>query len=148
MKHLIFLFFLLLCSCITKNSSEHIKPTKIVKFMGVDMYSTDIDKQMFWSYPEEHMFMYMNKAGFLNDIESYKKEKGSSLKEYIYAFITPTDTLYSDYSLQSWILIRNKKENYYYDEEGKTMRFLKRTYPFFRDCPYTVENMNTTSKQN
>lgn len=138
MKKIIPLLILLfIFSCITKNNINHdsIKSLKIIKFMGVDMYSSGISKRVFWTYDEEHMLMYMKKGGFLSDIETYQEEKKSSVKEYIYAFITPTDTLYSDYSLQSWILIRNKKEKYYYDNEGKTKKFLKSTYPFFRDCP-------------
>ena len=109
----IFLCLLLILSfsCSTKKSLTNEQPPKIkvVKFMGIDMYSHEINKKLFWTYDEEHMFMYMKKGEFLSDIEKYRKEKESSVKEYIYAFITPTDTLYSDYSLQSWILIRDKK---------------------------------------
>jgi hypothetical protein len=136
------LLLILAYSCKTRNNiNGDSSKIQIVKFMGVEMYATDIDKQMFWSYPDEHMFMYINKEGFVSDIETYREEKRSSLKEYVYAFTTPSkDTLYSDYSLKSWILIRNKKEKYYYDDKGGKVKFLKRTYPFFRDCPYDTEN--------
>ena len=131
------LLLTLVFSCKTKNNiTGDLSKIKIVKFMGVDMYSTEISKKIFWTYDDEHMFLFMKKAGFLSDIETYQEERQSSLKEYTYAFITPTkDTLYSDYSLKPWILIRNKKEKYYYDKSGKISEFLRRTYPFFRDCP-------------
>ncbi|WPO89323.1 hypothetical protein [Chryseobacterium sp. HR92] len=130
------LFFLL--SCHIKNTdSDFSKPIKIVRFMGVDDYSSNINPQIFWSQNDEHMFLFMNKAAFLSEIETYKEMPESTLQEYIYAFITSKkDTLYSDYNLKSWILIRNKREKYYYDEQGKTAEFLKSTYPFFRECPY------------
>ncbi|MDR6464591.1 hypothetical protein [Chryseobacterium sediminis] len=103
------LFFLL--SCHIKNTqSDFIRPIKIVRFMGVDNYSFNINPQIFWSQNDEHMFLFMNKAAFLSEIETYKEMPESTLQEYIYAFITSKkDTLYSDYNLKSWILIRNKK---------------------------------------
>ncbi|MGU3377655.1 hypothetical protein [Chryseobacterium sp. M5A1_1a] len=139
----IFLCLLLLMltfSCKPKNNIiTNSSKIKVIKFMGVDMYSTEIDKKKFWIYEDEHMFLFMKKAGFLSEIERYKELENSSLKEYAYAFVTPRDTLYSDYSLKSWILIRNKKERYYYDEQGKTSEFLRKVYPFFRDCPYVSD---------
>ncbi|WP_330747028.1 hypothetical protein [Chryseobacterium sp. CP-77] len=105
--------------------------------MGVDSYSSNINPQIFWNQTDEHMFLFMNKVAFLSEIETYKELPKSTLQEYIFAFITSKkDTLYSDYNLKSWILIRNKREKYYYDEQGKTAEFLKSTYPFFRECSY------------
>ncbi|MDR6919555.1 hypothetical protein [Chryseobacterium sp. 2987] len=131
------LFFLL--SCTTQKSDPNFsKPIKIVRFMGVDSYSSNINPQIFWSQSQEHMFLFMEKADFLSEIENYKETDKSNLQEYIYAFVTAKkDTLYSDYDLRSWILIRNNKQKYYLDEQGKTSEFLKRTFPFFRDCSYT-----------
>lgn len=141
------LLLMLMFSCKTKNNStSDSSKTQIVKFMGIDMYSTEISKKKFWLYDDEHMFLFMQKADFLNNIETYREEKQSSLKEYAYAIITPSkDTLYSDYSLKPWILIRKRKEKYYYDDEGKTVKFLKTVYPFFRDCPDIV-NLQPASK--
>ena len=138
MKKMIPLILLLIIfSCITNNiNTAPVKSLKIIKFMGVDMYSVGISKKVFWTYDDEHMFMYMRKGGFLSDIETYKESKTNKLKEYTYAFIKEKDTFYSDSSLKSWIIIRNKKEQYFYDEAGETAIFLKR-YPFFRDCPYS-----------
>lgn len=133
------LFFII--SCIRPNTdSSFSKPIKIIKFMGVDSYSNNINPEIFWAHTDEHMFLFMERAAFLSDIETYKETSSSSLHEYIYAFITPKDTLYSDYTLKSWILIRGNKEKYYYDEKGKTSEFLKTTYPFFRDCSYLQDS--------
>lgn len=142
MKKMIPLALLLIIfSCISKNniSKDSANSLKIIKFMGVDMYSSGISKNVFWTYDEEHMFMYMKKGGFLSDIENYKKTEANSLKEYGYAFIKGNDTIYSDSDLKVWEITKNKKRTYYYDESGETANFLKR-YPFFRDCPYTPDN--------
>lgn len=109
--------------------------------MGVGMYSSGISKNVFWTYDDEHMLMYMKKGGFLTDIEDYKKTGANSLKEYGYAFIKGKDTIYSDSDLKVWEITRNKKSTYYYDQSGETANFLKR-YPFFRDCPYVPKDGN------
>lgn len=137
-KPALLIILLIFFACNTKNhiSQSPSKPIKIIRFMGNDHYPTEISRDMFWKYNEEHMYIYWDKAGFLSDIEKYDEEEESSLKEYTYAFITPTDTLYSDYSLKSWILIKNKKEKYYHDKTGKTAFYLKMSFIFFQDFSY------------
>ena len=139
MKRLKFLVPALLLSCVTKNriTDESTKPIKIIKFMGVSTYPTEISKKIFWnSDTEEYMYTYWDKSDIVSNIVSLVETNENFIKEYDYVFITPNDTLYSDSSLQSWVLVRNKKEKYYYDKSGKIALFLKSTYPFFRDCPY------------
>ncbi|MGU3377663.1 hypothetical protein [Chryseobacterium sp. M5A1_1a] len=137
----IILFLLFSCNAITNKDKKQTESVKIIRFMGIGSYSTGIYKKIFWTYDEEHMFMYMRKGEFLSDIEKYKETNPNNFKEYAFAFIKAKDTIYADESLKYWLLIRNKKERYYYDEEGETSEFLKKVYPFFRDCPY-VSNVN------
>lgn len=137
MKKLLSIILLLsIFSCSTKKNTENAMPIKIVRFMGIDHYSINVNPQIFWKFNEEHMFLYMNKAGFLADVEKGQELDKNNVNEYTYAFIISKDTLYSDSSLKSWVVIRNKKQKYYYEKTGRVANFLKETYPFFRDCVY------------
>lgn len=122
---------------------------KVIKFMYSKEYLFDYGEKMFWDNPEEHAFMNLDmKWGDKNDPEKILNIKDKVLelnisdsktfKNYNYCFLVPNknsiDTLYTDFSLKSWLYKKNGKKTYYYDESGYIAYGLRGNYSFFKDC--------------
>jgi hypothetical protein len=111
----------------------------VIKFMGtLTTHCRSVDEKTFWYDKDEHSFMKIRNNNFIDDIKKIKNNSIDNFREYSYAFIVDngieTDTLYSDNTLKSWILKKNKKEMYFYDEEGIIAEGLRNTYSFFYEC--------------
>ena len=147
MKRIILIgFILLFISCktnvYTKSSylkHDTIDKVEVIKFMGTlrtQPYS--VNEKMFWSYKEEHAILFINNLGFIDDIKTIKDTTSTNFEDYKYSFIVKqnkvTDTLYSDYTLKTWILKKGKKNIYFYDEKGETAENLRHMYSFFNEC--------------
>lgn len=121
----------------SKNAQNDVE---VIKFMGtVRSYSVDIYDKTFWLYPDEHARLTIqNGKGLVEEIKSLKDHRGEFFKNYNYAFLSKNgrsiDTLYSDYSLKTWVLKKNKKATYFYDEKGEIAKNLRSSYSFFKEC--------------
>ncbi|MFH6995140.1 hypothetical protein [Flavobacterium sp. FlaQc-48] len=110
-----------------------------IKFMGtITTQPYAVMEKSFWSFPDEHVYLRIRNNDFIKEVKNLKDNSFDKFNEYNYAFIVKddesVDTLYSDNTLKSWIYKKNKKEYYYYDEEGKIAENLRSTYSFFKDC--------------
>ncbi|MFD1604396.1 hypothetical protein ACFSJW_13385 [Flavobacterium artemisiae] len=143
-KTLIFLM-LIICSCSTNNKTFndngkiYYKEVLAIKFMGtITTQPYAVIEKSFWAFTDEHVYLKIRNNGFINDVKDLKNNSFDKFNELNYAFIVrnkkSVDTLYSDNTLKSWIYKKNKKEYYYYDEEGKIAENLRNTYSFFNDC--------------
>lgn len=97
-----------------------------------------INEKTFWNSKDEHATLLIKNNLFIEDVKNLKNHSSQNFKEYNYAFIMRqgkrTDTLYSDSTLQSWILKENNTTSYFYDEEGIIAEKLRASYSFFYDC--------------
>lgn len=138
----IHLFFLNSCKLTNKSVSkekEEINQVEVIKFMGsITTQPYSVDEKMFWSNQDEHAKLIIRNNDFINDVINLKNHSNEKFYEYNYAFLVKKgktiDTLYSDYTLKSWILKKDKEEIYYYDENGEIAKNLRHTYSFFKDC--------------
>ena len=117
-------------SCGTKRDNNsfsfnenRVNEVEAIKFMNtVNEYPIAIYEKTFWQYREEHAKLLIKNSGFIDDIKSIKDTTSIYFKDYNYAFIVrkdkEIDTLYSDYTLKSWILKKGNKNIYFYDEKG------------------------------
>lgn len=128
-------------SCKINNSisSHEVENVIVIKFMGtITTQPTSISEKVFWTLEDEHAKLIIKNIGFINDVKEIQNHSSEHFEDYNYAFIIKNhkaiDTLYSDYTLKSWILKKNNKLTYYYDEKGKVAENLRHTYSFFRDC--------------
>lgn len=136
------LFALVFISCKSSKTdilSKKVDEVEVIKFMGtITTQSRSIDEKAFWYFKDEHAKLIIRNSGFIEDVKDVKNHKYDDFEEYNYAFIVKkgksVDTLYSDNSLKTWILKKNKENIYYYDEEGKIAENLRNTYSFFREC--------------
>jgi hypothetical protein len=141
-KNLLSLFILLVVIfCFSGKISETKKgnSTKVIKFMNtVNEYPFDYGEKMFWDNPEEHAIIYDTSFDFLKKVKSFRKSDSKKFKNYNYCFIIPSpsknDTLYSDFTLKSWIIKKDGIKTYYYDEKGEFANELRDIYSFFKDC--------------
>lgn len=141
---LFFGIFFSSCKTNVNNSSSNFKQdniykVEVIKFMGtLNTQPYSVNEKMFWSYKEEHAILIINNLGFIDDIERIKDTTSTNFEDYKYAFIVKhnkvTDTLYSDYTLKTWILKKGKKNIYFYDEKGETAENLRHMYSFFNEC--------------
>lgn len=139
-------FVLFISSCktgVNTNSSnlkqDNIDKVEVIKFMGtLGTQPYSVNEKMFWSKKEEHAMLFINDKGFINDVRAIKDTTSTNFEDYKYAFIVKqgkvTDTLYSDYTLKTWILKKDKKKIYFYDEKGETAENLRHMFSFFSDC--------------
>lgn len=140
--HIIFIVIsLIINSCVTNNIqiSNATDEIEAIKFMGtITTQSRSVDEKAFWYFENEHVRLKIKNNRLIEEVKSLKKHNLDNFDEYNYAFIVKKgksiDTLYSDKSLNTWILKKNKKEIYYYDEEGKIAENLRNIYSFFYDC--------------
>lgn len=138
-------FVFLFCSC---NSSKSIfidngkieyEEILVIKFMGtITTQPYAVMEKSFWAFKDEHTFLKIKNNDFIEDVKKLKNNNSEKFREYNYSFIVKNtktiDTLYSDNTLKSWVLKKNNKEIYYYDEEGKIAENLRNIYSFFYDC--------------
>jgi hypothetical protein len=123
----------------TDGNEREIDEVEVIKFMGtVYDYPRGVDEKIFWDFKEEHAKLFIGNSGFIQDVKNLRSNKSDRFREYNYAFIVKKgkeiDTLYSDNTLQTWLLKKNKKQIYFYDEEGKIAENLIHIYSFFKDC--------------
>jgi hypothetical protein len=135
------LIVFLMVSCKPKYFIESNKENEVtvIKFMGsITTYSKSIGETEFWLLKNEHAKLIIENTGFIDDLMKITNHSRDDFKEYKYAFIVKNrkqvDTLYSDYSLKSWILKKNKKETYFFDKSGEIAENLRHSYSFFYDC--------------
>ncbi|WP_370031913.1 hypothetical protein [Flavobacterium sp. 28YEA47A] len=132
----VFCFF----GCKTRNNiTIQNNPIEAIKFMGsITTQPYSINEKTFWNSKDEHAKLLIKNNVFIEDVKNLKNHSSQNFKEYNYAFIMrhgkSTDTLYSDSSLQSWILKENNTTSYFYDEEGIIAEKLRASYSFFYDC--------------
>lgn len=128
---------------VSTNSSnlkqDELDNVEVIKFMGtLGTQPYSVNEKMFWSNKEEHAKLFINNKGFINDVRAIKDTTSTNFEDYKYAFIVKqgkvTDTLYSDYTLKTWILKKGKKNIYFYDEKGETAENLRHMYSFFNEC--------------
>ena len=144
---LIFSLGILSCSVKRTDASQHVSSelvtprVEIIKFMrSITTQSRSVDEKMFWANKREHAKLTIADDGFIEDVKKLKTNdiSQSQFEEYHYAFIVfnsqKIDTLYSDYTLKSWILKNKGKDKYFYDEKGITRDNLQQFYSFFYDC--------------
>ena len=122
-----------------RSTKLHVPRVEVTKFMGtITTQSRSIDEHTFWILKNEHAKLTINNDGFINDIKELKSNDKRQFEEYNYAFVVfnaaKIDTLYSDFTLKSWILKNKGANQYFYDEKGITVQNLRQSYSFFYDC--------------
>ena len=127
------------CKVNNKSSSREVENVSVIKFMGsITTQPTSVSEKVFWTLEDEHVKLNIKNIGFIKDVKEIQNHSSEHFEDYNYAFIVKNhnviDTLYSDYTLKSWILKKNNKLTYYYDDKGKVAENLRHTYSFFRDC--------------
>lgn len=141
-------FILLLTLCILMSCKTNSKINKenfdneivSIKFMAsVNDYPRSILKRDFWNHKEEHAILKVYNNDFLNSVMRLENNDCSNFEEFKYAFIqknkSTVDTIYSDYTLKTWIVKKEGKEEVcFYDEDGKIAEDLRNRYSFFKDC--------------
>lgn len=113
------------------------KEIKVIKFMAsISDYPRSISEKDFWGHPEEHAFIIIFNNDFLKSVKELTNENCSNFEEYNYAFIQNNDTIYSDFSLKTWIIKREgiEKEICLYDNQGVIAEELRTRYSFFNEC--------------
>ncbi len=147
-KYLIIFIFsisFLLSNCSTRQKYLTIKEiesegyVEVIKFMGtITTQPYSVDEKIFWNNRDEHAKLIIRNNDFIEDIKTLNDTTSKNFREYNYAFIVrkgkEIDTLYSDYTLKTWILKKDKKETYYFDEKGETAENLRHMYSFFNEC--------------
>jgi uncharacterized protein YneR len=144
-QKILYLFFILLYFILSSCNSKKIQNTnfsdeiEVIKFMGtITTQSRSIDEKAFWYFKDEHVMLKIRNNRFIDDVKAISNHNVNNFDEYTYAFIVKKgisiDTLYSDKNLKTWILKKNKKEVYYFDQEGSIAEELRNTYSFFYDC--------------
>ena len=136
---IILIFF---CSCRTsvfEQNNIDDKSIYAVKFMGsITTQPYPINEKTFWNNTDEHAKLVIRNNDFIKDVVSMKDSTSTYFLDYNYAFITKNgktiDTIYSDSTLKSWILIKDKKKIYFYDEKGEIAKNLRLLYSFFNEC--------------
>jgi hypothetical protein len=130
------------CSCRTnvleKNYIDD-KSIHAVKFMSsITTQPYPINEITYWNNTDEHAKLIIRNNDFIKDVMSLKDSTSTYFLDYNYAFITKNgktiDTIYSDTTLKSWILIKDKKKVYFYDEKGEIAKNLRLLYSFFNEC--------------
>lgn len=125
--------------CLTTNEIENEDYVEVIKFMGtITTQPYSVDEKIFWTNRDEHAKLIIRNNDFIDDIKVLKDTTSKKFRDYNYAFIVKqgnvTDTLYSDYTLKTWVLKKGKKNIYFYDEKGETAENLRHMYSFFNDC--------------
>ncbi|MCC2591110.1 hypothetical protein [Chryseobacterium sp. MFBS3-17] len=122
----------------TKSADSQNTDTKVIKFMYSRDHAADYGEKMFWAYEDEHAYMYQHAIDIRARVSNLLKSNSKSFKDHNYCFLIPNskgnDTVYADFSLKAWIIKKDGKSEYYYDEEGNLARDLRANYSFFKDC--------------
>lgn len=135
--------FIFLISCSSnlrqKQTKDELNYIQAIKYMGtITTQPYSIGEEMFWRNTDEHVKLIIRNNEFIEDVKAIKDTTSKYFGEYNYAFIVikgnKIDTLYSDYTLKTWIIKRKDKEEYIYDEKGEIAKNLRNRYSFFNDC--------------
>lgn len=140
--YIVFSILFILCSCRTKEKlfiHTGIQEVNVIKFMGsISTQPYSVSEKNFWNNKDEHAKLIIRNNDFIKDVMSLKDSTSTYFLDYNYAFITKNgktiDTIYSDSTLKSWILIKDKKKIYFYDEKGEIAKNLRLLYSFFNEC--------------